>query len=130
MAPATVYQNNLEVNKYINKQYKVWVLYYLLQIMMISQTGLDASSSLRKIKGKKIGQIAAVHPRPSTQVGNTAPPLYSDRCSTDASVFIIWPFHHIMDLCLHHTTVWTVKSVKQPKKVFIKIMTRKAAEVS
>ena len=74
MAPATVYQNNLEVNKYINKQYKVWVLYYLLQIMMISQTGLDASSSLRKIKGKKIGQIAAVHPRPSTQVGNTGPP--------------------------------------------------------
>ena len=52
--------------------YKVWVLYYLLRIMMISQTGLDASSSLRKIKGKKIGQIAAVHPRPSTQVGNTA----------------------------------------------------------
>ena len=54
--------------------YKVWVLYYLLQIMMISQTGLDASSSLRKIKGKKIGQIAAVHPRPSTQVSNRAPP--------------------------------------------------------
>ena len=54
--------------------YKVWVLYYLLQVMMISQTGLDASSSLRKIKGKKIGQIAAVHPRPSTQVGNTGPP--------------------------------------------------------
>ena len=96
--------------------YKVWVLYFLLRIMMISQTGLDASSSLRKIKGKKIGQIAAVHPRPSTQVGNTAPPLYSDRCSTDASVFIIWPFHHIMDLCLHHTTAWTVISVNQSKK--------------
>ena len=76
MAPATVYQNNLEVNKYICtyiSMYKVWVLYYLLGIMMISQTGLDASSSLRKIKGKKIGQTAALHQRPSIQVGNTGP---------------------------------------------------------
>ena len=66
MAPSTIYENNLEVSTWIS-MYKVWVLYYLLRIMMISQTGLDASSSLRKIKGKKIGQIAAVHPRPSTQ---------------------------------------------------------------